>query len=280
MDTKQFHRRVWAMILLLSMMITVMGATLYDLQINNGKELYEQTQVKIAEKQTMEPARGEILDRNGQVLVSNKVVYQVTLDTSLMGKRRNDIILSLIQAARAEGVEWSDSLPITKTPPFAFTTGTPYYFTDLDKDGNAFRSLTRLGKLSVRLELIDRDPTLDPEPEGEAPAPEEPSLMDKIKRFFKGGDQPVQTAAEPEGPEPLPSATRLLGRMCEFWEVQGEDAVDRKKAEAAGESVPELNIGSMPPTDAPESRRLELFHLLHRNALDGPCKRPFGLDGI
>ena len=31
---------------------------------------------------------------------------------------------------------------------------------------------------------------------------------------------------------------------------------------------------------APESRRLELFHLLHRNALDGPCKRLFGLDGI
>ena len=68
MDTKQFHRRVWAMVLLLAMMITVMGATLYDLQINNGKDLYEQTQVKIAETQTIESARGEILDRNGQVL--------------------------------------------------------------------------------------------------------------------------------------------------------------------------------------------------------------------
>ncbi len=30
----------------------------------------------------------------------------------------------------------------------------------------------------------------------------------------------------------------------------------------------------------PESRRLELFHLLHRYALDGPCERLFGLDGI
>ena len=53
MDTKQFHRRVWAMVLLLAMMITIMGATLYDLQINNGKDLYEQTQVKIAETQTI-----------------------------------------------------------------------------------------------------------------------------------------------------------------------------------------------------------------------------------
>ena len=92
MDTKQFHRRVWAMVLLLAMMITVMGATLYDLQINNGKDLYEQTQVKIAETQTIESARGEILDRNGQVLVSNRVIYQVTLDTEAMGENRNDVI--------------------------------------------------------------------------------------------------------------------------------------------------------------------------------------------
>lgn len=251
METKQFHRRVWALLLLLSMMITIMGATLYDLQINNGADLYAQTQFKIAETQTMEPARGEILDRNGQVLVSNRVIYQVTLDTSLMGENRNSILLSLIQAARAEDVEWADSLSITKTPPFAFTTGTPYYFTDLDKDGNAFRSLTRLGKLSVRLDLIEQDPTLTPEPEGDSPAPKEPSLLDRIKRFFKGGgDPPAQPASEPEGPEPLPSATRLLGRMCALWQIQGEDAVDRKTAEAAGETVPDLNIGSMSPKDA------------------------------
>ena len=36
MNIKQFHRRVWAMALLLALMVTAMGATLYDLQINNG----------------------------------------------------------------------------------------------------------------------------------------------------------------------------------------------------------------------------------------------------
>ena len=36
MNTKQFHRRMWAMVLLLALMITGMGAALYDLQINNG----------------------------------------------------------------------------------------------------------------------------------------------------------------------------------------------------------------------------------------------------
>ena len=37
MNTKQFHRRVWAMVLLLALMVTGMGAALYDLQINNGE---------------------------------------------------------------------------------------------------------------------------------------------------------------------------------------------------------------------------------------------------
>lgn len=62
------------------------GATLYDLQINQGEALYERSQNKIAETQIVEADRGDILDRNGRVLVSNRVVYQVTLDLDHMGK--------------------------------------------------------------------------------------------------------------------------------------------------------------------------------------------------
>ena len=251
MDSKQFHRRVWAMVLLLSLMVTVMGAALYDLQINNGAALYEKTQYTIPELQTIEPGRGKLLDRNGQVLVSNRVVYQVTLDTSLMGdaEERNGILLELIRAARKEGVEWSDTLPITKSAPFSFTTATPFDFSDVDEDGNSFRSLTRLGRLSVRLGLI-QDPTLEPEPEGEAPAPREPGLLDRIKRFLKGGGQDAPAPTEPEGPQPLPGATQILGKLCSLWSVRGEGAVDEKKARAAGEDIPELNIGDLSPADA------------------------------
>ena len=104
MDSKQFHRRVWAMVLLLALMVTGMGAALYDLQINNGGSYYQQTQKKIPETQTVQAARGLILDRNGQVLVSNQVIYEVSLNTKLMGNGRNDVILALLQAARAESV--------------------------------------------------------------------------------------------------------------------------------------------------------------------------------
>ena len=161
MDSKQFHRRVWAMVVLLALMVTSMGAALYDLQINNGDEYLRRTQRKIAESQTVPAARGQILDRNGQVLVSNKVVYQVTLDTKLMGERRCEIILDLINAAREENVEWADSLPISQTAPFRFTTDMPYYTVGRDEEGNVTRTLTRLGRLAVDQKWVD-DPTLEP----------------------------------------------------------------------------------------------------------------------
>ena len=248
MNTRQFHRRVWAMVLLLALMVTGMGATLYDLQINNGERYYEQTQKTIPERQNVPAARGNLYDRNGQVLVSNKVVYQVTLDTKLMKDDRNDILLTLIRAARAEGVEWADSLPISQAEPFRFTTDTPFCADTVNEDGETEQVLTRLGRLSVKQKWIE-DPTQDPAAESQAPAPKEPSLLDRIKAFLKG--RPVQQAPEaPKAPEPLPDARQLLGRMCDSFDIKGQGAVDKKEAKKTGQACPELNIGDMSPTDA------------------------------
>ena len=203
MDPKQFRRRALAVAVLLALMVAGMGATLYDLQINNGADYYEQSQRRVAETQTVESARGQILDRNGQVLVSNRVVYQVTLDTSLMkdedkdavtaaGSRRNDTLLALIEAARAEGVEWTDNLPISKTEPFTFTTDTPYYTVSTDEEGETTRALTRLGRLALELGWLEEDPTLDPaEAAAPAPAPEAGLLRRRGPRPGAGGARPA-----------------------------------------------------------------------------------------
>lgn len=178
MNTKQFHRRVWAIVLLLAIMVTGMGATLYDLQINNGDSYLRQTQKKIAETQSVPAARGNLYDRNGQVLVSNRVIYQVSLDVGLMDKDeergRNETLLALFQIARTEGVEWTDNLPITKTAPFRFTTDDPYYAVSQDEDGKEVKTLTRLGKLAVKMGWVD-DPTKDPEAETETAPPRSPA---------------------------------------------------------------------------------------------------------
>ena len=261
MEPKQFHRRALAVAVLLALMVTGMGATLYDLQINNGADYYEQSQRRVAETQTVESARGQILDRNGQVLVSNRVVYQVTLDTSLMkdeedapapaaGSRRNDTILALIEAARTEGVEWADSLPISKTEPFTFTTDTPYYTVSKDEEGETVRSLTRLGRLALKLGWLEEDPTLDPEEEAApAPEPEDPGLLDRIVSFFTGGGgETPAPEPEEEAPYELPDAQALLGAMCRTFGLRGAGAVDEEETPEG--DIPALNLGDLDPEDA------------------------------
>ena len=118
MEKKQFHRRGLGMLLLLAVILFGLGSSLYDAQMIHGAEYLARSQNSIAETQTVEAARGDILDRYGRVLVSNRVTYQVALNTDAMEKNRNDILLALIRIARDAGVEWEDTLPITAQPPF------------------------------------------------------------------------------------------------------------------------------------------------------------------
>lgn len=214
--------------LVLLLTLGVMGSTLYDLQINQGEELYRQSQFKIAETHIQEAARGPILDRNGQILVSNRVVYQVKLDTATLGEpeQRNAALFSLIQVSRDSGVAWEDTLPISDSAPFRFTTDTPYYTVMQAEDGSQSRALTRLGRLAVAMKWIT-DPTEDSKPaQTDAPQKKEPGLFDRIRDFFTGGavsEMPAPSQTE-EPVSTLPDATELLARMCRSFGMAPEDS--------------------------------------------------------
>ena len=124
MEARQFRARLRVITLILVLIIGVFAAVLHNLQIVHGADYREKSVRNITQTETVEAARGQILDRYGRVLVSNKTVYQVTLDTSLMGEesKRNPILLSLLDICREEGVEWTDEvLPISMTEPFTYT---------------------------------------------------------------------------------------------------------------------------------------------------------------
>ena len=91
MNRHQFHRRVWGSVFGLALVLLWLGSALYDVQVVQGPSLAARANHKIQETETVEAARGQILDRYGRVLVSNRVVYQVTLDFDAMGKEKNEI---------------------------------------------------------------------------------------------------------------------------------------------------------------------------------------------
>jgi len=124
MEAKRFHRRLAGVLVVLLALLLLFVWQLYQLQIVHGAEHRAQSVRKITKTETVEAARGEILDRYGRVLVSNRTSYQVTLDTGVMGREveRNANLLALLSICREQGVAWSDAVvPISMAEPFTYT---------------------------------------------------------------------------------------------------------------------------------------------------------------
>ncbi len=126
MDGRQFHVRVRGVMVLLAAVLVGFLWVLYDLQYVHGAEYLEQSRRKIAKTETVEAARGQILDRYGRVLVGNRASYNVSLDTSFMGEDRNTVLLRLLDICREESVTWSDTLPVSRSAPYVFTAEGAY----------------------------------------------------------------------------------------------------------------------------------------------------------
>lgn len=164
MEGKKLRIRTGVLIALLAAMLAAFGALLYYYQVMNGLDEATTAAINTQVSQTDVPAaRGLITDRNGAVLVDNRTMYNVTLDTENMGAKaeQGGQVLTLLDICREQGVEWTDAeLPISTDAPYAFTTDEVYTYTD----DNGTEKDTRLGRLcsamkwkrSAAGELIDQ----------------------------------------------------------------------------------------------------------------------------
>lgn len=163
MEGKQFQNRTWLVILVLAVLLCVFTGVLYNLQVNNMDYYRGISTRKIANRETVEAARGEILDRYGRVLVSNRATYQVTLDTSPMGEEpeRNANLLELLALCRENKVEWADTIPISSHAPFTYTSGEALSYTVENEDGSVSVYQTNFARLLEALPLkgLPEEPT-------------------------------------------------------------------------------------------------------------------------
>ncbi len=111
-------------------------AVLYQAQIVSGSDYRANSSVRISKSEVVDSVRGEILDRYGRVLVTNEVSYYVALDWTAMGSDRLDILARLLDICREEGVEWTDSLPISQSAPWSYTADIPLASQAVDEEGN------------------------------------------------------------------------------------------------------------------------------------------------
>ena len=104
-------------ILVIKFVLVFVGALLIlrliDLQIVNGEEYKEQSQKKMLRETTVEAPRGEIYDRNGVVLATNKLAYDVVIyKVGLSNEEINKTLLKTINILEKNKDEFYTTFPM------------------------------------------------------------------------------------------------------------------------------------------------------------------------
>lgn len=90
---------------------------LFDLQIVNGAEYREDSNTKLTREATIEAARGSILDRSGNILVSTEMKFSLEMYKSKTDDAQlNDSILLMTTILENNGNSYVDTFPISIDP--------------------------------------------------------------------------------------------------------------------------------------------------------------------
>lgn len=110
------RRRVYVLLGFFCAFLVLFFAVLYDAQVVHGSENRARSITSNTASETVTASRGIITDRNGKVLVSNRLAYTLVVDKGSFGKDEaalNDAIWQLIQLCQEQGVTWNETLPMT-----------------------------------------------------------------------------------------------------------------------------------------------------------------------
>ena len=113
---KNTARKTVLSVLCLVLAVIYVG-DLFSAQIVHGAEYREQKNRVSVYTVPVKAARGEILDRNGDPLVTNRLGYSVTFDaprfpSSSNMQRRNEVVSDLLDLFTQRGQEWNDEIPL------------------------------------------------------------------------------------------------------------------------------------------------------------------------
>lgn len=114
--------RAGALLAVFIVILVLFCMKLYSLQIieTNGKTDNTTTYTTMTR---VKAARGDILDRNGNVLVGNRASYDLVFNhyVAISSDNTNDSLRRLIDKCEELGIEYNDHFPVTKTHPFEYT---------------------------------------------------------------------------------------------------------------------------------------------------------------
>ena len=119
---RRIRVRVSALLVLIALLMGLFTIRIYKLQSSMTEEAIQEAN-SIYYYTTVPAARGQILDRNGTVLVTNRASYNLTLIGYVLfnGPTPNESILELVRTCRELGIEIEHHLPVSETRPYQYT---------------------------------------------------------------------------------------------------------------------------------------------------------------
>ncbi len=122
MEDKQLKRRCHIFYALIVVLVIVAIGRLFYLQIIEGENYRAVSDSRLARNIPIKAPRGEILDRYGRALVTNRVGHTVSI-AKVNGNKEtlNHAILSIANLFTQRGISYVDTLPISKEAPYTFT---------------------------------------------------------------------------------------------------------------------------------------------------------------
>ena len=110
------------LMLLFAIVAVLYAFKLYDLQIvQTGGSTDNTTTFTVYT--TVKAARGDILDKNGNVLVSNRASYNLVMNhyVLLTADGTNEYLYQLVKRCQEVGIEYTEHFPISMERPFTYT---------------------------------------------------------------------------------------------------------------------------------------------------------------
>lgn len=90
---------------------------LFNLQIIHGNEYREQSNTRLTRESVLEAARGEILDKTGNTMVTSEMTFSLELYKSKIdNKTLNDTILKIVNLLEKYQISYIDEFPININP--------------------------------------------------------------------------------------------------------------------------------------------------------------------
>ncbi|MBE7022423.1 MAG: hypothetical protein E7414_04340 [Ruminococcaceae bacterium] len=121
MDDKQTKKRCAVLYVLIVMFALTAVGRLFYLQLMEGEDYRAISDSRLARNIPIKAPRGEILDRYGRALVTNRMGYTVAIAKINDDKKAlNDVILHMANLFNAKGLSYDDSFPVSEEEPFSF----------------------------------------------------------------------------------------------------------------------------------------------------------------